>query len=83
MTPDASQFTQFQRMRPIQDQKRKDNKVITHLWQPTLTTNNLKDFLPSFSSKLHFKYLPYSGFHPMTPLKSNQHTSYTAGKYIK
>jgi hypothetical protein len=50
-TPDASQFTQFQRIRPVQDQVRTDNKTITHLYRPIITTAGTSDFLTSFSNK--------------------------------
>ena len=58
-TPDASAFTQFQRIRPVQDQVRTDNKMITHLYRPTITTAGTSDFLPSFTNK---KVSPLSRF---------------------
>jgi hypothetical protein len=51
-TPDASAFTRQQKLRAYENASRTDNvKLITHLYQPIVTTSGLVDFLPSFTNK--------------------------------
>jgi hypothetical protein len=76
----ASQFTQFKRTSAYQNQKRDGGiKMITHLYQPRVTTTGLTDFLtnPNASDR------HYSGFYKTTAMKMNQNYSYAAPKYIK
>lgn len=59
-TPDASAFTRQQKLRAYENQTRIGNvKLITHLYQPIVTTTGLSDFLPSFTNK---SVRPYTGF---------------------
>lgn len=59
-TPDASAFTRQTKLRAYENQARTENvKMITHLYQPIVTTTGLVDFLPSFSNK---SMRPYTGF---------------------
>ena len=52
-TPDASQFIQMKKMQAVQGRRPTiANKIITHLYQPVITTTGLTDFLPSFSNKV-------------------------------
>lgn len=79
-TTSASQFTQFKRTSAYQNQKRDGGvKVITHLYQPRVTTTGLLDFL----SNPNALALPFTRFSKVTPLKSNQNYGYAAPKYIK
>ena len=50
-TPDASAFTQMQRLRAL-EARTDTQKTITHLYQPQVTTSGLRDFLPSFTNKI-------------------------------
>jgi hypothetical protein len=51
-TPDASAFTRQSKLRAYENQARTGNvKMITHLYQPIVTTTGLVDFLPSFTNK--------------------------------
>ena len=51
-TPDASAFTRQSKLRAYENQARTGNvKLITHLYQPIVTTTGLVDFLPSFTGK--------------------------------
>ena len=59
-TPDASAFTRQTKLRAYENQSRDGGvKLITHLYQPNVTTTGLVDFLPSFSNK---NVRPLSGF---------------------
>lgn len=79
-TTSASQFTQFKRTSAYQNQKRDGGiKVITHLYQPYVTTTGLLDFLHNPVAPDR----PHNGFYKTTALKSNQNYSYAAPKYIK
>jgi hypothetical protein len=52
-TSDASQFTQMKKFQAIQRRVPViTNKIITHLYQPVVTTSGLTDFLPSFTNKV-------------------------------
>lgn len=63
-TPDASAFTRQQKLRAYENQSRTENvKLITHLYQPIVTTTGLVDFLPSFTNK---NMRPYTGFSKYT-----------------
>jgi len=76
----ASQFTQFKRTSAYQNQKRDGGvKMITHLYQPRVTTTGLLDFLHNPSAP----DLPKNGFFKTTAMKGNQNYSYAAPKYIK
>ena len=56
-TPDASAFTRQTKLRAYENQARTGNvKLITHLYQPIVTTTGLVDFLPSFSGKVASPY---------------------------
>lgn len=51
-TPDASAFTRQTKLRAYENQSRDGGvKLITHLYQPIVTTTGLVDFLPSFTNK--------------------------------
>ena len=79
-TPDASAFTRQSKLRAYENQARTGNvKMITHLYQPIVTTTGLVDFLPSFTNKFA---MPYSGFIKSTAMKMNQNYSYTKPKGI-
>ena len=79
-TPDASAFTRQSKLRAYENQARTGNvKMITHLYQPIVTTTGLVDFLPSFSNKF---MRPYSLFPDTTAMKMNQNYSYTKPKGI-
>lgn len=79
-TPDASAFTRQSKLRAYTNQARTGNdKMITHLYQPIVTTTGLRDFLPSFSNKF---VRPYSLFSKSTAMKMNQNYSYTKPKGI-
>ena len=79
-TVSASQFTQFKRSQAYQNQARDGGiKMITHLYQPRITTTGLQDFL----SNPNAVALPFTRFSKVTPLKSNQNYGYAAPKYIK
>ena len=59
-TPDASAFTRQSKLRAYSNQVRTGNvKLITHLYQPIVTTTGLVDFLPSFSNKSVRPYTPF------------------------
>jgi hypothetical protein len=59
-TPDASAFTRQTKLRAYEQQRRDGGvKLITHLYQPIVTTTGLVDFLPSFTNK---NVSPYTGF---------------------
>jgi hypothetical protein len=77
-TPDASAFTRQSKLRAYTNQARTGNiKMITHLYQPIVTTTGLRDFLPSFTNKF---VLPYSRFTASTNMNKNY--SYTKPKGI-
>ena len=79
-TVSASQFTQFKRSQAYQNQVRDGGiKMITHLYQPRITTTGLQDFL----SSPNVVALPFTLFSKVTALKSNQNYGYAAPKYIK
>ena len=79
-TVSASQFTQFKRSSAYQNQKRDGGvKMITHLYQPRLTTTGLLDFLHNPSAA----DMPKNGFYKTTAMKSGQNYSYAAPKSIK
>jgi len=60
-TPDASAFTRQSKLRAYENQARTGNvKMITHLYQPIVTTSGLLDFLPSFTNK---NVSPYTRFY--------------------
>ena len=45
---DVSQFIQMQRLRSLQArQPTKQDKIITHLYQPQVTTSGITEFLPN------------------------------------
>jgi hypothetical protein len=49
---DVSQFVQMQRLRSLQArQPAKHEKVITHLYQPQVTTSGITEFLPNPKTK--------------------------------
>ena len=80
-TVSASQYTQYVRSNAYQNQVRTDGptRLITHLYQPRVTTTGLLDFL----SNPNALALPFTRFSKVTPLKSNQNYGYAAPKYIK
>ena len=56
-TPDASAFTRQTKLRAYEQQRRDGGvKLITHLYQPIVTTTGLQDFLPSFTNKINSPY---------------------------
>jgi hypothetical protein len=62
-TPDASAFTRQSKLRAYENQVRTGNvKLITHLYQPIVTTTGLVDFLPSFSSKVAYPYTRFNKY---------------------
>jgi hypothetical protein len=51
-TPDASQFTQMKKFQAIERRVPGiTDKIVTHLYQPVVSTTGLPDFLPSFTNK--------------------------------
>ena len=76
----ASQFTQFKRSQAYQNQKRDGGiKMITHLYQPRITTTGLQDFLANpnaYNSAL-------SRFTPSTAYRAGQNVGYYRPQYIK
>lgn len=62
-TPDASAFTRQQKLRAYEQQRRDgDLKLITHLYQPIVTTTGLVDFLPSFTNKVASPYTRFTKY---------------------
>jgi len=52
MPADVSQFIQMQRLRSIEARHpSKGEKVITHLYQPQVTTSGITEFLPNPKTK--------------------------------
>ena len=82
-TPDASAFTTQAKLRAFQGQTRDNGvKVMSHLYQPIVSTSGLADFLPSFSNKVVQPYtrsLPWSMSGPN--LTANQ-AGYNSGRNI-
>ena len=79
-TVSASQFTQFKRSQAYQNQVRDGGiKVITHLYQPRVTTTGLKDFLANPNANAS----PLSRFTPTTAFRAGQNVSYYKPQYIK
>ena len=80
-TVSASQYTQYVRSNAYQNQVRTDGptRLITHLYQPRVTTTGLKDFLSNPNAYAS----PYTLFTKTTSLKANQGAGYAAPKYIK
>ena len=79
-TVSASQFTQFKRSQAYQNQARDGGiKMITHLYQPNVTTTGLLDFLhnPSAPDK------PHNRFFKTTAMKGGQNFSYYKPQSIK
>ena len=76
----ASQYTQYVRSNAYQAQKRDGGvKMITHLYQPYVTTTGLSDFLTNPNTPDRH----YAGFYKTTAMKGNQNYSYAAAKYIR
>ena len=79
-TTSASQFTQFKRTSAYQNQVRDGGvKMITHLYQPRVTTTGLQDFLTNPAAIA----LPFTRFFKTTAMKGGQNYGYSAPKYIK
>lgn len=79
-TVSASQYTQFKRSQAYQNQVRDGGiKMITHLYQPRITTTGLQDFLANPNAVA----LPFTRFSNVTTLKGSQNYGYAAPKYIK
>jgi len=75
----ASQFTQFKRSSAYQNQVRDGGvKLITHLYQPRITTTGLTDFLTNPAAIA----LPFTRFTKTTAMKSGQNYGYTKPKGI-
>ena len=80
-TVSASQSTQYVRSNAYQNQVRTDGptRLITHLYQPRITTTGLKDFLSNPNAYAS----PYSRFTATVANSPYKSVAYAAPKYIR